>query len=57
MLFRSIGVSLRYDVAPNIALKAQVDQFKANDPEAFVTPDAASQRKVSVFSLGADFVF
>lgn len=53
----SIGVSLRYDVAPNIALKTQVDQFKANDPEAFVTPDAASQRKVSVFSLGADFVF
>jgi len=50
-------VSLRYDVAPNIALKAQVDQFKANDPEAFVTPDATSQRKVSVFSLGADFVF
>lgn len=53
----SVGVSLRYDVAPNIALKAQIDQYKANDLEAFVTPDVTSQRKVSVFSLGADFVF
>jgi hypothetical protein len=53
----SVGVSLRYDVAPNIALKAQIDQYKTNDPEAFVTPDATSQHKVSVFSLGADFVF
>lgn len=53
---KSIGVSVRYDIAPSIALKAQVDQYKANDPLAFVTP-GTNDNKVSVFTVGADFVF
>lgn len=50
------SISLRYDAAPNVALKAQIDRFSANDSTAFVVP-AADGHKVSVFTVGADFVF
>jgi hypothetical protein len=55
--FHSWNGSLRYDVVRNIALKAQVSRAQAGNPEYWVTPNPASHEWVSVFSLGADFVF
>lgn len=53
---KSLGLSLRYDIAPNVALKAQSDQYKANDPLAFVTPSTTSD-SIKVLTVGVDFVF
>ena len=55
--FHSWNGSLRYDVVRNIALKAQVSRAQAGNPEYWVTPNLASHEWVSVYSLGADFVF
>jgi hypothetical protein len=51
------SASLRYDVARNIALKAQISRPQAANSTYWVTPDPTSNRRVNVFSLGADFVF
>lgn len=52
------SLALRYDAAPNVAIKAQIDRYSANDFTAFVAPaPAADGRKVSVFTVGVDFVF
>jgi hypothetical protein len=55
--FHSWNGSLRYDVVRNIALKAQVSRAQAGNPIYWVTPNPASHEWVSVYSLGADFVF
>lgn len=51
-----IGASLRYDIAPNVALKAQVDRFDGKDGSVFITR-APDDRHVHVFTAGVDFVF
>ncbi len=53
---RSIGASVRYDVAPNIALKAQLDQYEAKDGLAFENR-GNDDHKVRVLTAGFDFVF
>jgi hypothetical protein len=55
--FHSWNGSLRYDVVRNIALKAQVSRAQAGNPQYWVAPNLASHEWVSVYSLGADFVF
>lgn len=52
----AIGASVRYDLAPNVAVKAQLDRFKGNDGTAFVSR-APDDRHVHVFTAGVDFVF
>jgi len=49
--------SLRYDVVQNIALKAQVSRPQASNAAYWVTPNNASDKRVNVYSVGADFVF
>jgi hypothetical protein len=51
------GLSLRYDVARNVALKAQIDRYDASNLSAFKVPLTASGQKINVFSFGADFLF
>jgi hypothetical protein len=51
------SASLRYDVVRNIALKAQFSRPQAGNDTYWITPDHASNERVNVFSLGADFVF
>jgi len=51
------SASLRYDIVRNIALKAQVSRAQASNPNYWLTPNFASNERVNVFSLGADFVF
>jgi hypothetical protein len=49
--------SLRYDVAHNVALKAQVSRAPAGSSNFWVVPNPASSEHVNVYSVGADFVF
>jgi len=51
------SASLRYDVVRNVALKAEVSRPQASNPTYWVTPAFASDQRVNVYSLGADFVF
>jgi len=51
------SASLRYDVVRNIALKAQVSRPQTGNSTYWVTSDPATDKRVNVFSLGADFVF
>jgi hypothetical protein len=53
----TVGASLRYDVAPNIALKGQIDRYSAKDSIAFANPRAGDNGKINVYTLGLDFVF
>jgi len=53
----SLNASVRWDFAPNMALKAQVGQHKAKDSSAFVTPGSSGAGKVTSFAVGLDFVF
>jgi predicted porin len=53
----AVGASLRYDVAPNVALKAQVDRYGAKDTSPFITPRAGDNSKINVYTVGLDFVF
>ena len=52
----AFGASLRYDLAPNVALKAQIDRYKGKDGSVF-TSRATDDRNVHVFTAGVDFVF
>lgn len=52
----SLGMSVRYDIAPNVALKAQIDRYKANDQLAFISPSTTAE-SVKVLTVGVDFVF
>jgi hypothetical protein len=49
--------SLRYDVVQNIALKAQVSRPQAGNSAYWIAPNFASNERVNVYSVGADFVF
>jgi len=49
--------SLRYDIVRNVALKAQVSRAQAGNETYWVTPNEASDERVNVYSVGADFVF
>jgi hypothetical protein len=55
--FFSESVSLRYDVAHNIALKAQVTRAPVGNFWYWTTSIPAASGYVDVFALGADFVF
>jgi predicted porin len=52
----AVTFSLRYDVAPNVSLKGQVEQYQANDSTVFITP-ASDTHKVQSYTVGLDFVF
>ena len=51
------SVSLRYDVVRNIALKAQMSRPQADNSTYWADPNYTSTERVSVYSLGADFLF
>jgi hypothetical protein len=51
------SVSLRYDVARNVALKAQISRPQAANFTYWADPNYTSTERVSVYSLGADFLF
>ncbi|MFL6603260.1 MAG: hypothetical protein ACJ8R9_18300 [Steroidobacteraceae bacterium] len=55
--FGSWTASFRYDVANNIALKAQISRAQAANAQYWVTANAASNAYVNVYSVGVDFVF
>ena len=48
---------LRYDIVRNVALKAQVSRVQAGNSTYWVTANPASDERVNVYSVGADFVF
>ncbi len=51
------SASLRYDVASNVALKAQLMRPQAGNDLYWVTRSLTSNQRVNVVGLGADFVF
>ena len=55
--FTSESVTLRYDVAHNVALKAQVTRAAAGNFWYCTTSIPGAPGYVDVFALGADFVF
>jgi hypothetical protein len=55
--FTSESVTVRYDVAHNVALKAQVTRASSGNFWYWTAPNYAAHEQVSVFALGADFVF
>ncbi|MGY4831245.1 hypothetical protein ACVNIS_21930 [Sphaerotilaceae bacterium SBD11-9] len=52
----SVGVSLRYDVASNVAFKAQVNRMDTT-AATFINKNASTPEKATVASFGLDFVF
>ncbi len=54
---RTPAISMRYDILHNVALKVQVSRAQASNDTYWVTPNAASDERINVYSLGADFVF
>lgn len=58
---REVSASIRYDVAPSMALKAQWTQFNARDAQAVVSAalegSADYNKKLNAVSVGLDFVF
>ncbi len=55
--FNSFAASIRYDVARNIALKAQLSNAAAGNYDYWTVANPASTSRITVFGLGADFVF
>ncbi len=55
--YRAWSEMLRFDVIPNVDLKAEYSRAPVGDTRYFVTPNFKSDERVGVFSLGADFVF
>jgi hypothetical protein len=49
--------SLRYDVVRNLDLKLQVSRAQTDNGAYWVQRNAASDERVNIYSLGADFVF
>ncbi|MDP8983566.1 MAG: hypothetical protein M3N97_00725 [Pseudomonadota bacterium] len=49
--------SLRYDVVRNVALKAQILRAQAANSTYWTSFNAASDKRINVYSVGADFVF
>jgi hypothetical protein len=55
---RGLDLSVRYDLMPNVAVKAQFSRYESKDNAVFVTStSAAANEKVNVLSAGLDFVF
>jgi hypothetical protein len=59
---RQLSASIRYDFAPNLALKAQVTRFNARDGNVLVTAAQEgstdyNSKKIDALSVGLDFVF
>lgn len=52
----SVGVSVRYDVASNVAFKVQLNQIESTSA-TFINKSAATPSKINVASFGLDFVF
>jgi hypothetical protein len=55
--FGAWSASLRFDATNNVALKAEISSARASNPEYWITANSASNARVNVFSIGADFVF
>jgi len=55
--FTSESVTLRYDVAHNVALKAQITRASSGNFWYWTMPNYTAREQVDVFALGADFVF
>jgi hypothetical protein len=55
--FTSQSVTMRYDLAYHVALKAQVTRVPAGSFWYWVTSTPMATEHVNVFGLGADFVF
>jgi hypothetical protein len=55
--FNSFAASIRYDVARNIALKAQLSNAAAGNYDYWTVANPAPTSRITVFGLGADFVF
>lgn len=53
----STNLSIRYDVANNVALKAQIGRHKAKDSTSFVMVSDTDPRSVTSVAVGVDFVF
>ncbi len=51
------SASLRYDIVRNVALKAQFSNPQALNVAYWTAPNYASNERVNVISVGADFVF
>jgi hypothetical protein len=51
------SVNLRYDVVSNLALKAEISRPQGANGSYVAGGNPASDARVFVFSLGADFVF
>jgi len=59
---RQLSASIRYDVAPSLALKAQVTRVNARDGNVLVTAAQEgsadyNSKKLTALSVGVDFVF
>lgn len=52
---KGLAAGVRYDVATNIALKAEVGHYKGASP--FIFKPASVESKVTMVSFGLDFVF
>jgi hypothetical protein len=55
--YTSESVTLRYDVAHNLALKAQITRAAAGNFWYWTTSNPAATGYVDVFAFGADFLF
>jgi hypothetical protein len=55
--YHTWAVSLRYDILRNLDLKAQIMRASAANGSYFLNSSTASDERVNVYSLGADFVF
>jgi hypothetical protein len=55
--YHTWGASLRYDVLRNLDLKLQISRAQAGNSSYWVVRNLASNERVNVYSLGADFVF
>lgn len=55
--YHTWSASLRYDIVRNLDLKAQIARASAANGSYFLNPNTASDERVNVYSLGADFTF
>jgi len=55
---RTLSLGVRYDFAPNFALKLQYDRVWLGDPDQMLHPDSnATPAHLDVTAIGLDFVF
>ncbi len=55
----TVSMGLRYDIAPKVDLKLQVDRIWVHGPSLYLDRDHPKQedRDIAVFGLGLDFIF